>query len=97
MQYILSEEEYNRLKECEKYYNKRTLHIWYSRWFNAIHSTVGEEFDSEIKDIINRHKESITYLESKNLELEQEIDKLRDNLRKLCKKKWYQFVELKID
>lgn len=95
MQYILNEEEYNRLKDCEKYYNERTLHIWYGRWFNAIHSTVREKFDSEIKDIINRYEKSITHLESENNKLEQKIFNLKDKLEKLSKKKWYQFVELK--
>ena len=55
------------------------------------------------KEILNlkvelRHCKGI--LESRmdeNFRLEEEIWKLRDNLRKLCKKKWYQFVELKID
>lgn len=84
MQYILSEEEYNRLKECEKYCIKNIDSSLYYEILN-------------LKVELRHCKRTLESRMDENFRLEEEIWKLRDNLRKLCKKKWYQFVELKID
>lgn len=86
MQYILSEEKYNRLKKYEKYCIKN---------IDGNPSYYEELFNLKVK--LGRCERTLESRTDENFRLEEEVWKLRDNLRKLCKKKWYQFVELKID
>ena len=85
MNYIITEEEYNKFKEYEKFYNTKTLHIQIG--CHSVHSSVGEEFDDTIKNIIVTLQTKINKLSEQNIKLDLEIKDLK---YKLYNKKWYQ-------